>query len=343
MPRGAQQVRPNHQEMTDRHVFGPVPSRRLGRSLGVDLVPFKTCTYDCVYCQLGRTSRKTDVRRVFVPAEEIIEELARTLERGVAADAITLSGSGEPTLNSEIGEVIRWLRGHTSIPVVVLTNGALLSCDEVRSDIRSADLVIPSLDAATAEVFERVNRPCPSLGVGRVIEGLVALRRDRQQPIWLEIMLVAGLNDSAAELTAIRRALDGIKPDRVQINTVTRPPAETWATPVTEDPLRTAVELLGPAAETIPQTCPSHLVSGGEDLCARILALLHRRPCTVADMAAGLSVHPNEVAKYLPSLLVSRAILTREHAGTIYCVAGGFSAAPGPSAGAGCTCAPGSR
>jgi wyosine [tRNA(Phe)-imidazoG37] synthetase (radical SAM superfamily) len=164
-----------------KYIFGPVPSRRLGRSLGVDLVPYKTCTFDCIYCDLGRTTHKTVSRQSYVPPEEIQGELELYLSvLDKKPDYITLSGSGEPTLNTNVGEIIRKIKKITSTPAAVLTNGSLLSMDGVREDLSEADVVLPSLDAITPALFEYINRPHPSLGIEDIISGLIQFRKQYQ-------------------------------------------------------------------------------------------------------------------------------------------------------------------
>lgn len=288
------------------HLFGPVPSRRLGRSLGIDLVPLKTCSYDCVYCQLGRTTTKTCHRAPYVSADSVIRELRAWLRSGGTADYLTLSGSGEPTLNSEVGAVVTWLKRRAGPPVAVLTNGSLLADPAVRSDLQAVDLLVPSLDAGTPGVFRRLNRPDPSLALDRVTDGLAAMQRGLAGQMWLEVMLIEGYNDSRIELQAIRQVIDRVEPDRVQINTVARPPAESEARAVADDVLVWARELLGPRAEVIAPYHARRAASGeDEELAGRIADLLRRRPCTVTDIAGGLGVHPNWVIKHLEMLLAN--------------------------------------
>jgi len=179
-----------------KYIFGPVPSRRLGRSLGVDLVPYKTCTFDCIYCDLGRTTRKTTSRQSYVPPEEIQGELEFSLSvLEKKPDYITLSGSGEPTLNTNIGEIIQRIKEITSIPIAILTNSSLFSLDEVRSDLSEADLVLPSLDAITPALFEYINRPALSLKIEEIISGLIQFRKQYRGQIWLEVLFCRGVND----------------------------------------------------------------------------------------------------------------------------------------------------
>jgi wyosine [tRNA(Phe)-imidazoG37] synthetase (radical SAM superfamily) len=300
-----------------KHLFGPVPSRRLGRSLGVDIVPLKTCAFDCVYCQLGRTTNETVERAEYVPVEDILREFRTWFGQQEAADYITLSGSGEPTLHSRFGDIIRGIRAITHIPVALLTNGALLWDTRVREDACLADLLIPSLDAATADVFHRVNRPHPSLERATIVEGLVSARRQCAGEMWLEVMLVAGVNDTAEELAALRAAIDRIQPERIQINTPVRPAGRGVQAPSAEALLR-AREALGPTAEIITRAECLAQDSYTTRSLGEVLSLLRRRPCTVADIARGLGMHPNEVAKYVLMLLNSKQAVYAEHDGAVY-------------------------
>ncbi len=209
-------------DQRQHHIFGPVPSRRLGRSLGVDLVPFKTCTYDCIYCQLGRTTCKTHERKEWVPMDAVLEELKQKL--ATHPDYITLSGSGEPTLCPRLGEIIERIKAMTSIPVAVLTNGSLLWLKEVRAAVALADVVMPSLDAGDDLLFQTVNRPHPEITFERLVSGLEQFRREFTGQYWLEVMLLAGHTALPAHVQKIAHWVQRIRPDRVQLNTATRPP-----------------------------------------------------------------------------------------------------------------------
>ncbi len=212
-----------------KFVYGPVASRRLGFSLGVDIIPFKTCTLDCTYCQLG-SAGKTSVRRgSWFPPEDILAQVRAALASGQRIDVITFSGSGEPTLSRDIGFLIREIKRMTSVPVAVLTNGTLLTRKDVRRDLLAADVVVPSLDAVPAALFRRVNRPHASLDNRRIVEGLVRFRDEFRGEIRLEIMLIEGVNDSPAAIEAVKRAVARIRPDRIELNTVVRPPADPRA------------------------------------------------------------------------------------------------------------------
>jgi wyosine [tRNA(Phe)-imidazoG37] synthetase (radical SAM superfamily) len=291
-----------------KYVFGPVPSRRLGRSLGVDLVPFKTCSYDCIYCQLGETTRKTAERREWVPAAAVLDEIRERIAS--EPDWITLSGSGEPTLASRIGDLIEGIRAFTDIPVAVLTNGSLLWQPELRRELALADLIIPSLDAGDATLFEAVNRPHESLDFEEMAEGLVLLGESFQGKIWLEICLLAGYTANPAEAEKISVMARRIGPDRVQLNTVTRPPAAPFALPAEKQKLEALTDLFEPEAEIIADFQQVHQRKDFAAARDRVLQLIGRRPCSADDTAAGLGIHRNEAIKHLEELLSEGRIET---------------------------------
>jgi len=304
-----------------RYIFGPVPSRRLGLSLGVDIIPLKTCSYDCIYCQLGRTDHKTVERRSYVPAGEVLDELDRILSSGLHADYITFSGSGEPTLNSDIGSMISSIKRMTDIPVAVLTNGSLLHDPDVRASLRGADLVVPSLDAGNGRTFKRVNRPHRSIGFDEMVRGLADFRREFEGMYWLEIFLVDGINTSDGDLREIRDLVGEIGPDRVQLNTAVRPPAEGYVREVPPEEMERIRELIGHGAEVIAAyrsvaSSRSHAAERDE-----ILAMLLRRPCTLEDISEALGLHRNQVSKHLAYLKESGAIGEVRQGGKTYFVA----------------------
>ena len=236
-----------------KHVYGPVPSRRLGYSLGVDILPFKICSLDCIYCQLGRTKRKTIQRKKYFDFDVILSQIKTVIDSGQKIDTITFSGSGEPTLNVFIGELIKGIKKNTSIPVAVLTNSTLLIHKSVRNALSKADLVIPSLDAATQDIFVRMNRPHKSIKIQQIIEGIKKFRQEFSGKIWLEILFVKGVNDSLAHLKKLKAAISEINPDKIQLNTVVRPPAEKSSLPVTPQELANFRKFFGTKAEVIAE------------------------------------------------------------------------------------------
>jgi wyosine [tRNA(Phe)-imidazoG37] synthetase (radical SAM superfamily) len=228
------------------YVYGPVPSRRLGRSLGVSPIPAKTCSYNCVYCQLGRTNYFQARREEFYPQEDILKEIID--KAGVnAVDYITIVGDGEPTLYSQLGRLIHGIKENLEYPVAVITNGSLLYREEVRRDLERADVVIPSLDSGIRKTMRSINRPHGSLEFSTILKGQISFREEFKGQLWLEIMLVKGVNDSKEELEALRLAVDEIKPDRVYIMSPVRPPAESWVEPAEPQSIIMAQEIIGRA------------------------------------------------------------------------------------------------
>ena len=282
------------------YIFGPVPSRRLGRSLGIDLVPFKTCSYDCVYCQLGLTTNKITQKKEWTPLQEVVDELKNRLSS--KPDYITLSGSGEPTLYSRTTELIAKIKDLTTVPVAVLTNGSLLWQPEVRSALKQADLVIPSLDAGSDRTFQYINRPCTEITFDKMLDGLVKFRREYSGQYWLEVFLVEGVNTTELEIDKLSDCLKQISPDRVQVNTVTRPPAESSTLPVPKDRLEKLALKLDEKAEVIADYQNVHAQKVFTAKRDDVLALLRRRPCSIEDLAQGLGLHRNEVVKYVEDL-----------------------------------------
>lgn len=284
------------------YIYGPVPSRRLGFSLGVDLVPYKTCSFNCIYCQLGKTTNKTTERKEYIPKDTILSQLDEILKTKQAIDYITFSGSGEPTLNLSIGELIREAKKMTQIKVAVLTNGSLLSDQMLRTELCAADLVIPSLDAATPETFNRINRPHPSLEFDRVITGLLKFREEFKGTIWLEVMLVKEINDNIKEIGLFKSIISKINPDRIQLNTVVRPPTEEYCLPMKESDLERIKNSFGKRCEIIPEFKAKAKRAYLENVEEQILELVRRRPCTPSDISASLGIHLNEVIKLLSLL-----------------------------------------
>lgn len=294
-------------------VYGPVPSRRLGYSLGVDILPFKTCSMDCVYCQLGAFARTTVRRRDYVPVRAVLAQIRKALGSGARIDAVTFSGSGEPTLHSGIGRIIAGIKRMTDVKVVVLTNSSTLTGRRNGRDLLQADVVVPSLDAVTDPVFVRVNRPHPGLTAAAIIDGLVRFRRRFKGQIWLEVMLVRGINDGPAHLRALRKAVDRIRPDRVQINTVVRPPAVKSARPLSEAELERVRGILGPTAEVIADFGREKQAAPARDAAAAILAGLERRPMTAEDLARSLGLPLEEVLALTRRLAASGSLRAVRH------------------------------
>lgn len=302
-----------------RYLYGPVPSRRLGRSLGVDLVPHKICTYDCIYCQIGRTTGKTLLRKEYVPKEEVLEEVNNFLSKGGASiDHFSLSGSGEPTLNSQIGSVIKGMKGMSPIPVAVLTNGSLLYLEEVRDDLRQADIILPSLDAVSKEVFTRINRPHKGISVEKVIEGLVEFRKVYQGQIWLEILFCKGINDGENERHQMKRAVDRIQPDRIHINTVIRPPTERWAAPLNSEEMEEIQAFLGEKASIISEFDRHPLSLPEMNVKEEIFRILERRPLSLIDLSQRMAIPKKELEAAVQPMVEEGKIKTRRFGDSVY-------------------------
>jgi wyosine [tRNA(Phe)-imidazoG37] synthetase (radical SAM superfamily) len=282
----------------------------------VDALPFKTCDLDCLYCQLGRTTVKTLKRKAYVSAEEILKELASVLKDARGLDFISFSGSGEPTLNTELGAMIRGAKKLSKVPVAVITNGTLLWHPDVAGDLMAADAVLPSLDAASPEAFKKLDRPVPGLSVETIIDGLVEFRKRYKGKLWLEVMLIKGVNDSASELRRLSACVKRIRPDRVDINIPVRPSDER-VLPPSPAVLSRAKALFGPKAVIIisKTKAPRPEARATE---ARVEEMVMRRPVTAADISASLGLHPNEAAKLLGALLQKSRIRAVRRSGRVF-------------------------
>ncbi len=302
-----------------RYLYGPVPSRRLGRSLGIDLVPHKVCTYDCIYCQIGKTTEKTLARKEYVPVREIIGEVKQFLEEGASAiDHLSLTGSGEPTLHSRIDSIIREIKAITSIPVAVITNGSLLHEKEVRESLLQADVVLPSLDAVSAEVFEKINRPRPGISIENVIDGLVEFKRVYKGQIWLEILFCKGVNDGRSELLLMKKVIDRIQPDLIHLNTVVRPPFEKWAIPLNQKEMEEIRAFFGEKASIISEFDRHPPGITERDLKEEILEILRRRPLSLKDLSKGMGIQENDIEKYIRPLISEGKIQARVFGDSVY-------------------------
>lgn len=301
-----------------KYLYGPVPSRRLGLSLGVDIVPAKVCTLDCVYCQLGRTTEKTVERKDFVPIDTVLAELRDRLAQGLVADFITISGSGEPTLNSRLGELIDGIKQMTDIPVAVLTNGTLLYRQDVRADCAKADVVLPSLDAGDEKAFRKVNRPHEDISIEKLISGLCRFREEFDGQIWLEVFFLDGLNTDAGQIAQIRDAIGRIQPDRVQLNTAVRPTAEPFAKRLDAEKLRTIAAQLGQQCEVVAdfarQRCDEHVEKTAEN----VLSMLKRRPCTLDDICSGLGIHRADALKHVSHFQELGVVTSEQRDGVLF-------------------------
>jgi wyosine [tRNA(Phe)-imidazoG37] synthetase (radical SAM superfamily) len=304
-----------------KYLFGPVNSRRLGLSLGIDLLPPKICNFNCIYCEVGPTTTFTCERKEYTPTADIIAEIDAFRAAGQQArpvDVYTITASGEPTLHTGLGRVIAHLKATVAKPVAVLTNGSLLFREDVRQELQQADIVIPSLDAAREESFRRINRPAQCADLEEIIAGLRLFAAGFRGELWLEILLAKGINDSPADLAALRQALTEIRPARVQLNTVARPPLEQFARPLTEKELTEIRRLLPGNVEIIVDFRTRQREHERSARKAELLEMLQRRPCTESDICEALNLDGQSTARLLRELTENGDIAQSAHQGKIY-------------------------
>lgn len=304
-----------------QYLFGPVPSRRLGISLGIDLVPPKTCSYNCIYCECGKTTNLTTERTEYYPTDAIIREIDDYLSTSPHLDFITFSGSGEPTLHSGIGEIARHIRERfPEYRIALLTNGSLFADPGIRAEVAEIDVIVPSLDAVSESIFLKIDRPSNSITATHVRDGLVALRKEFKGEIWLEIFIVPGLNDTDEELLFLRDAIEEIRPERVQVNTLDRPGIVDWITVPTAEEMERITSALGfPGIEVVEAlSSRSDIASFSQDVRESILGTIRRRPCTIDDLSRVLGLHANEVRKYIDPLLAEGSITEEREARGIF-------------------------
>jgi len=304
-----------------KRVFGPVPSRRLGQSLGIDPVPLKTCNWNCVYCQLGRTQPFKTEQRYYFKNEEVLSQVQGALDSHVPGeiDWVTFVGSGETTLHAGLGEMIRAVKDMTDLPVAVITNGSLLYQRSVRQALMAADAVLPSLDAGNPELYRRINRPHPTFTFERLTAGLVDFRKDYQHNLWVEVMLIGGLNDTQEALEEIAAWLDRISPDEVHIIQPTRPPSETWVRPPDEAGLSRAKTILGEMAALIMPAAGSYNLGSEDSLVDAIVGIITRHPMKEAELVETLTNwSPDDVREMLQELAESGKAQRVERQGIHY-------------------------
>ena len=321
-----------------KHLFGPVNSRRLGLSLGIDLLPPKTCNFNCIYCEINQAPKLSCKRGEHVPTEIILAELDDLFanrERVNALDVFTITASGEPTLHTGIGRIIRHIKEKTDKPVAILTNGSQLYHKEVRDDLSFADIVIPSLDGARPETFRRVNRPAKcSADIETIIKGIADFSHDFSGEIWLEILFVENINDTPEDIAALRRAIERIKPTRVQLNTVARPPYESFARPLTrkkmEDIKKEIEKGFDGSVDILAGSRETEVIDKGkgrdgtmvevspETLEEEIIEMLLRRPCTVMDISATMNLKAEQTSRILSDMVDKGNVSVRIHGGKKY-------------------------
>ncbi len=297
-------IDPNADPTGNQYVFGPVPSRRLGISLGVDLIPYKHCSLDCLYCECGRTTCLQSERSSFVDPQLVKTQIQEALATRKHLDYITFSGSGEPLLSLDIGEIIAFIKTLTRVPVAILTNGTLLHQADVLADIAACDLLLPSLDAADIETFNLINRPSPLLDFDRYIDGLVQLKSRFSAPVWLEVFLAKGINDDPRQLGLLRDLIARIGPDKVQLNSLDRPPAYASVLPLSSDELeRIARSWPELPVEVIKRTSQaSEIDHFSDNLLHNLLNTIRRRPLSLPDLVQLTGKESAEIRRYLDIL-----------------------------------------
>ncbi len=296
------------------YIFGPVPSRRLGLSLGIDLVPIKTCSYNCLYCQVGLTTDRTIDVKPYAPIEEVVEELQKTLQQ-VTPDTITLSGSGEPTLHSEIDQIIAAINRLTNTRIALLTNGSLLWRKEVRKRILEADIVVPTLSTVFNKTFEAIHKPHGDLSLSRIIDGLIQLRKEYRGRIFLEVFFIAGINDSNDEVAGLKEVIGEISPDRIQLNTVMRPPSDSQALALDRERLEEIRSFFGDKAEIIADSPTERKEQQYASQSEAIIEMARRRPIRAVDAAEVLNVPLQGVQELLETLVQAGRLRLQEHSG----------------------------
>jgi wyosine [tRNA(Phe)-imidazoG37] synthetase (radical SAM superfamily) len=305
-----------------QYLFGPVPSRRFGRSLGIDLTPHKTCSLDCVFCQLGRTVKKTISQKAYVPTNAVLDEIQEWLKTDGRADYITLSGSGEPTLHAQFGEVLEFIRSNSDIPAVILTNGTMMSCPEVREAALKANIVKVSLSAWNQASYEWVNRPHPKLRFDQLIGGQEEFRAQFNGRLWMEVFLINGMNSMPNDVRKIAALAKEIAPDRIHLNTAVRPPSEDFVKALSREQMIELTHLFQPTAEIIPDFDAANVkhLNANQDT---VFSMLQRRPCTAKQIAEIFDLHLNEVLKYLGVLMRNHQIRAELRNRTVFYIADG--------------------
>jgi wyosine [tRNA(Phe)-imidazoG37] synthetase (radical SAM superfamily) len=234
-----------------KYIYGPIKSRRLGLSLGLSLSPDKICDLDCIYCQWGSVGKTVLERKEYAKADEIILELKSWMQKNpqqaLELKFVTLSGLGEPTLNTCIGELIEKVKEITGSKIAVITNATLLGDPAVRKGLLKADLIVPSLDAVDPEIFKQIDRPHPDIKLDEIIDGLIVLREEFHGQIWL----VAGMNDNLKHIEALKNVIQRINPDKIQLNSPVRSTADKNVFAVDKNKLEKIKEILGDKAEIV--------------------------------------------------------------------------------------------
>jgi wyosine [tRNA(Phe)-imidazoG37] synthetase (radical SAM superfamily) len=307
-----------------KYVFGPISSKRLGQSLGVDLLPPKSCTWNCLYCQLGKTRSFVTERQEFFPREDILEEIGQALKVNRNLDWITFVGSGETMLYKGIGWLIAQVKKLTTVPVAVITNGSLLYLPEVREELLQADAVLPSLNAGSEALHNKIDRPASGLTFQQHVDGLVAFRHEYQGRLWIEVMLLGGINDSDEALHDLARVLQQINPDMVHLVLPTRPAPEQEIRLPSDECLEQAIAILSEVAMVVNPLKGNMDLRSAPDLLEAITAIVSRHPVqqrelqkAIADRFAAESTKVDDV---MQTLFATGRFSRVEHNGEPYWV-----------------------
>jgi wyosine [tRNA(Phe)-imidazoG37] synthetase (radical SAM superfamily) len=304
-----------------KHIFGPVLSRRLGLSLGIDIIPFKTCTFNCSYCECGTTTVQTSKRKAYIKASTIISELKQFLSDDPQLDYITITGSGEPTLNTELLKIIKSIKKLTKTPVAILTNGCLLHLKKVRNELSHADLVVPSLDAVSTELFSRIDQPLKTFDLKKYLQGFIDFRKEFSGQIWLEVFLIKDLNDSPEEIRKIIQAAKKIRPDKVQLNTLDRPPIDQSIRPLSLNKMTLIANQfkknnLKVEIAVLKKVSTPSKKQTTDQMEMKILNLVSRRPETLTHMAKAFQIEQTKIGLILKKMIKEKLIKKQKRKGS---------------------------
>ena len=296
----------NNRKLKTKRVFGPVLSKRLGNSLGIDVIPHKTCSYNCIYCQLGSEENTITDLTNYYSVDEIIYELKEALLNNKNIDYITFTGSGEPTLYKDLKKLIYEIKQITDIPVCVITNGSLLYKQEMRSNLLLADLIIPSLDAGNEETFKLIDNPNKEIDFDKMVEGLIEFKKVFKGEYWLEIFLLKDINDNEDELDDIIKIVKKIKPDRIQLITATRRVANEKAKALSDEELKKIKKYFNSKCDIeidIPNISENH--KGNTRILTEedIVNFLIRQPDTAYIIAKSFNENERKVKELLDLLI----------------------------------------
>ena len=307
-----------------KYIFGPVSSKRLGQSLGVDLLPAKSCSWNCVYCQLGKTRTFVTERQEFFPREEILKEIKEAIAENSSLDWITFVGSGETMLYKGIGWLIGEVKKLTATPVAVITNGSLLYLPEVREELLQADAVLPSLNAGSEALHLQIGRPAAGLTFRQHVDGLVAFRKEYKGRLWIEVMLLGGINDSDEALHDLAAVLKKINPDMVHLVLPTRPAPEQKVHSPSEERIEQAIRILSTVATVVHPVKGTMDLRGATDMLHAVSDIVSRHPVQQRELQKAIAdCFPGDndkVTAIMRDMLATGRFKLVEHEGEPYWV-----------------------